>query len=129
MTDLLLTSCQRSAPKAPQYAMHRKGVAAVDSAALAQEENGCNAGGYSDVHVQVVPSGGANPTVEVLWWSDPASVFVKEQVALTKAGIGADKPFEFTIQPKGRIFLVAVTVIAAGSVDVFVSGFANFPQA
>lgn len=108
---------------APNYTKHRTKVTAADSAALTDVKSCINMDGFADAHVQVIPSGGANPTVEVLWWSDAASKFIKEQVALTKAGIGADTPYEFTVSAKGRKMLVAVTTIAAGQCDVYVAGF------
>jgi hypothetical protein len=73
--------------------------------------------------VQVVPSGGANPSVAVFWWSEEAEKFVQEHVALAKAGVGVNAPYEFTVESRGRIMFVAVTAIAAGTVDVYVSGF------
>lgn len=108
---------------APNYTEYRTGIAAADTLATFAEANGCNASGYDAVHVQVVPSGGANPTVQVVWWSEAAGKFVQEHVALTKAGVGADLPFEFTVSPKGRKLAVIVSTIAAGACDIHLAGF------
>jgi len=124
-------SAQSSPNTAPYYASHREGVAAVDAVVNGvikkSKKNGCNAHQYKDVHIQVVPSGGANPDVAVWWWSDVANsgngAFIQEHTPIAKAGVGVDTPYEFTIEPKGRIFFVQVTAIAAGNVDILVSGF------
>lgn len=108
---------------APIYQPYRSAVAAADTLATMPKTAGANATGYQDVHVQVIPSGGANPTVLVAWWSEAAGRFVPEHTPLEKAGTGADTPYEFTIQPKGRIFVVAVKTIAAGAVAIHLSAF------
>lgn len=109
--------------KAPDYAQHRSDVAAPDVIANVPRTQGINTTGYQHAHIQVVPSGGANPTVVVYWWSESAEVFVADHTDITKAGVGADTPFEFTVECRGRIMLVAISVIAAGVCDVYVSGY------
>jgi len=116
-------SAQSSPNTAPDYALHREGVTVVDVMANVSKKNGCNAHQYKYVHIQVVPSGGANPDVAGWWWSGGASAFIQEHSPIALAGIGADTPYEFTVEPKGRIFFVQITAIASGSVDVLVSGF------
>lgn len=108
---------------APNYAPARLAVAANDSLATVKRDSGVNAGGYREVHVQVLPSGGANPTVDIAWWSSALGQFVVEQTPITKTGMGANVPYEFTIQPKGRIFFVAVSNLSLGQVDIYCSGF------
>ena len=113
---------QASSPqKAPLYALYRN-ASAVDSLPETVKAHGINMVDYSSAHIQVLPAGGANPTVKVMWWSEEAGKFIDEQVALTKAGIGADAGFEFTVNCLGRIMLVAVTVLAAGTAKILVSG-------
>lgn len=112
-----------SIQKAPDYVKHRTAVAAADTLATVTKDKGVNASGYKDAHIQVVPSGGANPTVAIGWWSEGAGKFVLENPTIEKAGAGVDASYEFTIQPKGRIFFVQVKTIAAGACDVYVSGF------
>lgn len=108
---------------APEYALHRSAVAAPDSLPEANRAHGINMASHTSAHIQVVPSGGANPSVAVLWWSEAAGKFVQEHVVIARAGVGADTPYEFTTESKGRIMFVAVTAIVAGAVDVHVSGY------
>lgn len=110
----------QSIQKSPTYVLHRE-TAAVDSS-VNSYDHGINTSYYAKANIQVVPSGGANPNVEVLWWSDEASKFISEHVALAKAGVGANTPFEFTVDCLSRVMFVSVTAIAAGSVKIFVSG-------
>jgi hypothetical protein len=81
-----------------------------------------NMDGHEVANVQVVPEGGANPSVSVYWWSDAANAFVQEHVPITKAGVGINTPFEFSVQANGRIMFVAIAAISAGSASVYVSG-------
>lgn len=107
---------------APQNKMYRAAVAAVDTV-FDDQKMGLNCGERSTLHVNVIPSGGANPTVEVLFWSDAAGRFIKAHTALTRAGIGADTPFAFSVDPQGRIVFIAVTVLAGGAVAIETSSY------
>ncbi len=118
-----MADVQSSPSLAPAYALHRDAIAAVDATAPTNAAYGCNAGMYRYAHVQVVPAGGANPTVGVWWWSEAAGKFIQEHTPLSFAGVGVNVPFEFTIEPRGRKFFVAVTTLAAGTASVYVSGF------
>jgi hypothetical protein len=109
--------------KAPNYAHHRSGVTGADNVALLGRTQGINCSNYESAHIQVVPSGGADPDVEVYWWSESGGVWVPEHTPITRSGVGADTSYEFTVECRGRIMLVAVTAIAAGACDVYVSGF------
>lgn len=108
---------------APKYQLYRKAITANDTLPVTDIKAGVNFGEYEKAHIQVLPSGGANPTLAVLWWSEAAGRFVAENPALTKAGAGVDTPYEFTIDARGRIGYIAMTTIVAGSVDILVSGF------
>lgn len=109
--------------QAPDYALHRSGVTAVDGASITDRRRGINMAGNAQAHIQVVPSGTANPSVEVLWWSEAAGKFIPEHTALAKAGPGSNKSYEFTVDAKGRIMFVAMKTLTAGSVEIAVSGF------
>lgn len=112
--------------KAPEYAIHRENVVAVDTIANVAKGDGINCANYKYAHVQVIPklASGANPTVAVYWWSEAAGKFAQENPALTKAGVGANAPYEFTVECRGRRMFIAVSVMASGSVDsILVSGF------
>ena len=108
--------------KAPRYASYRT-VIANDSAPIVDVNYGINMSGYKTANIQVVPSGGANPTVGVLFWSENATKFVQASTAISKAGVGANTAHEFEVDCNGRIIFVIVSSLAAGSVDILVSGF------
>lgn len=114
----------KSSPKlAPEYALHRSEVVAVDTLPETVRSHGINMASHTFAHIQVVPSGGANPNVVILWWSEAAGRFIQEHTPITRAGVGVDIPYEFTVDSRGRIMFVAITAIAAGTVDVHVSGY------
>jgi hypothetical protein len=109
---------------APLTKPYRKGVAANDTLPVTDERLGLNCGNYESVHINVLPSGGANPNVAVLYWSPQAGAFIAENPALTRAGIGADTPYTFTVLPKGRAIFVAVTGgLGGGKVDIETSAY------
>ena len=115
-------SAKSSPTLAPDYALYREAVAAADVMATVTKKQGCNAAMYKFAHIQVVPVAGVNPNVAVWWWSEKAAKFIQEHVAIAKAGVGAGLPYEFTIEPKGRIFFVQVA-LTTGAVDILVAGF------
>lgn len=117
-----MADIRRSPEKAPGYARHRDAVSAVDALATVPQEHGINMDGHEWANIQIVPEGGANPTVAVSWWSAAAGVFIQEHVPISKAGVGVNVPFEFSIPANGRIMFVAVTAITAGTTSVYVSG-------
>ena len=110
---------------APDYAHYRQIKDAVEANPLTNKRHGINMAHYRCSHIQVVPSGGANPTVVVEWWSEAAGKFVTEHTAISKAGIGINVPYEFTVEPRGRIMSVRVPAgCAAGhTVDIYVAGY------
>lgn len=111
----------QSVDLSPNYVAHRLAVAAVDTN-FTTESMGINMSGREKALIQVLPSGGANPNVTVYFWSAAAAKFIPAPAdAIT--GAGADKPYEFVVDAFGRIMLVAVTTIAAGQCDVYVSSF------
>lgn len=112
-----------SIPMAPNYAKYREAVAAADTLANVPESAGLNAQGIDTVHIQVLPSGGANPTVAVVFWSAALGRFIQEQTPISKAGVGANTGYEFSVAPKGRRTAVIVTTIAGGQCDIYVAGF------
>lgn len=108
---------------APEYALHREAVTAADTPPETERGHGINMASYSHAHIQVVPSGGANPSVGVQWWSEVAGEFVQEHTPISRAGVGVDTAYEFTIESRGRIMFIPVTAIAAGAVSVHVAGY------
>jgi hypothetical protein len=117
-------SIKSSPNTAPSYALYREGVVAADAdVTVFTKKHGCNASMYKYAHIQIIPSDDANPNVAVWWWSDQADRFIQEQTPIAKTGVGANTPYEFSIEPMGRIFFVQVATLAEGSVDILVSGF------
>lgn len=108
---------------APEYSLHREAVTAPDVIANVIKKHGCNASMYNYVHVQIIPTSGANPNVAIWWWSEEADLFIQQHTPITYAGVGANTPYEFTVEPKGRIFFVQVAAISAGTVNILTSGF------
>lgn len=113
----------KNSPKiSPNYVLNRV-VTQVDSFPVINKFAGVNMDSYRYANVQVIPSGGANPNVEILWWSGAAGRYIQENTPITENGVGVNTPFEFTVECFGRNMLVAVTTLAAGEVEIYVSGF------
>lgn len=114
----------QSLSHAPEYVTHREGVTAPDAAPslLTDQKQGINSAAYLSALVQVIPTGGANPSVQILTWSDAAGKFIVQNPDLVRTGAGADVPYEFQFECRSRRFFVRVTAIAAGSCDVYVAG-------
>lgn len=110
--------------EAPTYALHREAIEAPDST-LPDDVHALNLAGYELAHVQVIPSGGADPSIEVMFWSDGAGTFISAAPKLATAGQGVDTPYEVTVSVAGRRMFVAITDIAAGSCDIHVAGFSR----
>lgn len=109
--------------KSPEYVKHRSGIIDATTTPPTSVDAGINMSYFEKALIQVVPSGGANPTVQVYWWSDAAGKFVQEHTPITKAGVGINTSYEFTVDCHSRIMHVGITLMpAAGSVDVYVSG-------
>lgn len=112
----------RAADGYEAWPLHREAVAAADSLPETNKARGMNMQGYDTAIVDVIPADGANPTVDVLFWSERAGQFVREHTNLQFAGVGVDTPFQFRVEARGRIMFVAVTTIAAGTVSIGVAG-------
>jgi hypothetical protein len=109
--------------KAPEYSLHRENITVVDTTSD-NVHHGINSSGFRKVNVQVVArTADANPAASVLFWSEAAGEFIQAHTALDFAAAGTETPFEFVIEPSGRIFFIALTGTLTGGVDVYVSGF------
>ncbi len=118
-----MTVINNSPQKCPNYAFY-KDVAAAESAAETVKQNGINMDGYRYANIQVVPTpaSGADPTAQVLWWSETLGEFIQEHTAISMAGAGANTPYEFTVECNGRIMLVVLTTMSSGTAKIYVSG-------
>jgi len=116
---------KRSPMLAPGYSLHRYVAEAKDTLPETVQAHGMNMAGHRFANIQVVPVDGANPDIKVLFWSEEASMFIDEHVALAFASKGVDVPYEFSVDVHGReIFVAVVDGVAAGQkVRVFVGGF------
>lgn len=112
---------------APDYALHRVVEDANDSGDITDKRRGMNFRSYSHAHVQIVPTGGADPAVKIIFFSPAANKFIDphSDQAIAFAGEGADTPYEFTFEPRGRIFFVFVEsgVTGGDTVRIDVAGF------
>lgn len=112
---------------APEYNLHRIVKDANDAGTIDDGRRGMNMQSYSHAHVQILPSGGANPDVKILFFSPELGEFIAphpdQEIAF--AGAGPDVPYDFSFEPRGRKFFVFVTsgVSAADVVKIFVAGF------
>jgi len=116
-----MTRTYNSPERGSEYRLHRDG-AAVDSTDSDEQAHGMNMHGFRFANIQVVPNTGANPTTEVMFWSEAAEKFIKANTAIIKAGLGANIPYEYSVEANGRIIWVKVTV---GAAKVYVSGWDN----
>ena len=112
----------------PYYKLYRT-VLANDSLPKTVKDSFENSAGYRFANIQIVPSGGDNPTVQVLWWSEDGTKFIQEHTPISKAGLGANTSYEFTIECLGRLFFVAVTSGGGvGATKIYISGDELRPQ-
>jgi len=117
-------SAGRSIQHAPYFVLHREGVTASDPlpAALTNQARGVHCDGYISAILQVVPTGGANPAVEILSWCDAAGQFIPSHTPATFTAAGANTPWETIIACRSRIIMARLTGVVAGSVDVWIAG-------
>jgi len=120
---------KRSIDVTTDFVLYKKVTEAPEAGPFITKEHGVNSHAHEYAVVDVAPAAGGNPNVEVLFWSDRANggngAFVAENPQLTKTGLGADTPYQFSFPSLGRLFFVAVTGgLAAGqSAEISVSGY------
>lgn len=108
---------------APNFVLYRT-LDTAESSSSSTREHGVNLQGYEYALIEVVPSDGANPTVEVEWWSEGANSFVSEHTSITLTGKGADTSFAAApIEAIGRVMHVRASTLATGSVKIYVAGY------
>jgi hypothetical protein len=113
-----------SPQSAPEYTFYRSVAAADTLTGIIDKRLGMNMKGCKRAHIQIVPTpaSGANPTANVLWWSEGAGAFIQEQTAITKTGIGANLPYEFTVECRDRIMFVGLNPMASGTAKIYIAG-------
>jgi len=104
------------------WALHREGVDGADSLPITDVRQGMNMNGYEEAILDVIPTTLANPDIVVLFWSEATGAFVREHVNLPFAGLGAGVAYQVRIPARGRVIFVAVTALAAETVDIRVAG-------
>lgn len=116
-----------AADKAPRYLQHRHLVGVVDTLPETNEKHGISCEDYEYAHIQVVPSGGANPVVKVLFWSEGAAAFVPDHAGIDFTAFGVDTSWEASVSVRSRKMFVAVTSGVSGVqvCRVFVAGYRN----
>lgn len=101
----------------PNTNLHRE-VAVNDSAAVTDKALGVNFKGFEKGIIEVVPSGGANPVIDLLFWMEGAGSggeFVEEHTPIQFTAPGADTPYSSTFDAMGRIvFAKVVSGITVG---------------
>ena len=111
-----------SVKDSPKYSTHREAVTAVDASPSTKQAEGINYQGYDYALFQVIPTGGANPSIELMEWSDEANSFISANPKFELTGLGIDTPYSFTSLALGRILWVRVSALLAGSVNIVYSG-------
>lgn len=107
---------------APNFKPFSVGVAAAETLTGKAATAGLNFSGYDVALFDIVPSGGANPTIEVMVWSPSAEAWVSTNPASTFVGLGVDIPHQIAFNAYGRILYPRVSVIGAGSVSISAAG-------
>lgn len=112
-----------STKRAPEYQLYRTLAANDPATPTAEKGDGAQCFRFKKLHIQIVAAGGANPAVQVWFWSEEVGAFVDQHTSLTFAAKGANVSWETTIDVLGRIVLVGATSGAdTGSTKILLSG-------
>lgn len=107
---------------APDFKPFSTGLTAAETLTGKPAKAGLNFSGYDVALFSVVPSGGANPTIEIMVWDPTAEAWVSTNPVSTYAGIGADTPYQISFNAYGRVLYPRVHTIAAGEVSISQAG-------
>lgn len=121
-----MAETKRSPEQAPAYALHRHKPSGegVDSGDATEKKHGMNMSGNRFANIQVVPlAASGNPDVEILFWSEAASKFIRGHTQISKAGVGAGVAYEFEVDVQGRIIYAYITGTVTGGIEVYVGGY------
>jgi len=92
---------------APDSKLYRT-AKANDAGPFNDKKQGLNCGHYENLHLEILPSGGDNPVIEVLYWSEEAGLFIGENPAAPYAARGANVPWTVAVPVRGRHVMVVV---------------------
>jgi hypothetical protein len=115
----------QSVSDTPLYSIHRSGVTVIDAAVPTVETAGSNFSGFDTACFQIVASGGANPTIEVMEWCEAAEKFVSQNPKVTAAGLGVNTTYSIATPAHGRKLWISVTTIVGGAVTIYAAGRRN----
>ncbi len=108
-----------SVKETPNYQLV-KTVTANESTPSSELKKGINLQGYDIGAIQVVPSAGSTPTVELLTWCESIDSFIPVSPAASWTAPSAGQAFEFTFSPYGRSVWLRVTNVGASqSVEIW----------
>lgn len=107
------------------FALHRDGVTSADTIADVIKARGMAMSGYEEALIEVIPSGGANPTLGVYFWSEAAGVWLQDETPQVIGPVGVDTLYHALVLVKHRRMFIAVDAIAAGPVSIRVAGHRN----
>jgi len=115
-----------SVKEAPEYQHIKTVVSADESTPPSELKKGVNFKGYDIGIIQIIPSAGSTPTVELLAWCPSQDTFIPVEPAATWTAPAAGEAFEFTFSPYGRSVWLRVTNVGGGSetVEVWASAHA-----
>jgi hypothetical protein len=111
-------------PKSPDSQLWRSGIDAVEAVGSLPEtiNSGLNFSGYDVGMFYVYPTGGAQPTIEIMVWNSETSKWISTVPAATFTGPAVDTEFTFTVPAYGRGLYARVSAIGAGSVSISAAG-------
>lgn len=130
-----LRSINSSPTLAPDWQLYR--VVSAQDSVFTEKKYGINCGHYKKVRFSVVPfdddpvqnpdaapGGSANPSIEVMIWSDSAGEFLAFPTPLTKTGAGAGVAYIVDVENAyGSILFVAITAAPGGVVAISAQGY------
>lgn len=103
-----------------------KTVEADESTPPSELKKGINFQGYDFGVIQIIPSGGSTPTVELLSWCPALDTFIPVSPAATWTAPSAGAAFEITFSPYGRSVWPRITSVGASqTVSVYAAAHAS----
>lgn len=113
----------QSTSVAPGYTSYRAGITTNDDIAALGTEQGLQTEDYEYANFVVVPSGGANPSASIYYWNETEEAWVLDVDFTAVTGAGVNTPYAFSAKVLGRLVLVVLSSLSAGSVDINANSF------